>query len=210
MRGSRRTMPDSCVIVGHGPSLLEKRAGAEIDSHDFVVRLKRSKDLLRYPEIYGARADAVCGSWTIRRELADVAPLVWVFMDSRHDSVPDEEVERAEMEIPCRIERELCRYWNRVYRAMRTPYEMPNGMQQFDPLGHPHMSAGMHAIVYAAAILPCERITLAGFDNIETGTFTWSVTRGPDWMQYPDHRWDVEHELIKQVSDEFDVEIAFL
>ena len=197
--------------MGHGPSLLEKRAGSLIDSFDVVVRQKRCQETLKYPEIYGTRKDVVCGSWTIAPELPQVgAGEVWVFMDSRHEGVSDEAVREAERRIPCRIDRSLCSTWNRLYRLRRTPYDRPKGMQEFDPLGHPHLSAGFHTLLYACHFLKPERVTLAGFDNIETGRFTWSITRGPDWGRYPDHRWDIEHEMLKDVADEFSVDIAFL
>ena len=40
--------------MGHGPSLLQKTQGKEIDAHDIVIRQKRSERLTQhYPEIYG-------------------------------------------------------------------------------------------------------------------------------------------------------------
>lgn len=200
------------MIVGHGPSLLSREIGHLIDSHDVVIRQKRCQDTLKYPHLYGSKVDVVCGSWTIAKDLPRVAPNAeyWVFMDSRHRNVPDSEVEALEDYIGCRIDRKVCDYWNRVYRAMRTPYTKPDGMQEFDPLGHPHLSAGFHAIIYACFFLEPEVLNLVGFDNIESGTFTWSITRGPDWHKYPDHRWDVEHKLLKEVEREFNTEIRFL
>jgi hypothetical protein len=83
-------------------------------------------------------------------------------------------------------------------------------VQEFDPLGHPHLSAGFHAILYACRFLKPSKVVLAGFDNIESGSFTWSITRGPDWGKYPDHRWDIEHDLLLDIGDEFGVEVSFL
>jgi hypothetical protein len=201
----------SVIIAGHGPSLLSQRRGSEIDSFDYVIRQKRCQDTLRYPDIYGARKDAVCGSWTIAPELPAVgAGEVWVFMDSRHQAVSNEAAEDAQRRIPCRIDRELCDTWNRLYRLRRTPYQRPKGTQEFDPLGHPHLSAGFHTLLYACRFLNPAKVTLAGFDNIETGGFTWSVTRGPEYNRYPDHRWDIEHEMLLDVSQDFDTEIAFI
>jgi len=72
------------------------------------------------------------------------------------------------------------------------------------------LSAGFHTILYACQFLKPETITLAGFDNVESGGFTWSITRGPKWDKYPDHRWDMEHDLIGDVEREFGVEVKFL
>lgn len=198
------------VIVGHGPSLLSARQGERIDSFDKVIRQKRCQETLKYPEQYGTRKDVVCGSWTIRAELWKVGtPEIWVFMDSRHEKVPEVEVQAAQRQ-GWRVNRGLCNEWNGRYRNRRTAYTRPEGMAEFDPLGHPHLSAGFHALLYACHFLKPRSVTLAGFDNVETGRFTWSITRGPEWSQYPDHRWDIEHEMLQDVQNEWDVEVKFL
>lgn len=195
------------MIVGHGPSLLQRRDGSLIDSYDFVVRQKRCQETLKYPDVYGAKKNAVCGSWTIAPELEKVgADEVWVFLDSRHEGVPQDLVDQ----VPWRIDRRLCNEWNAKYRSRRTPYEKHDSMKEFHPLGHPHLSAGFHSILYACEFLKPESVTLAGFDNVESGEFTWSITRGPEWDKYPDHRWDIEHEMLDDVREEWDVEINFL
>ena len=199
------------LIVGHGPSLLQRNAGAEIDSYDFVVRQKRCQETLAYPEIYGSKKDAVCGSWTIGPQLVHVgADEIWVFLDSRHEKVPMGEIWRAQQSLPATILPGLCNRWNETYRSLRTPPELDPRQKKWSELGHPHLSAGFHAIIYAAEIKRPKTITLAGFDNIQTGTFTWSITRGPDWQNYPDHNWPVEHAMLPLVEEEFDVEVKFL
>jgi len=187
---------------------LQRREGDRIDSHDFVVRQKRCQETLKHPEIYGTRKDAVCGSWTIAQQLPDVgAGEVWVFLDSRHANVSDEEIERAKF---ARIDRGLCDYWNRLYRMRRKPYTKPPGVVGDGPEGHPHLSAGFHSIIYAAHFLKPKTIVLAGFDNIQSGSFTWSITRGPEWNRYPDHNWPTEHEMLGDIRKEFGVEVGFL
>ena len=193
--------------MGHGPSLLEKLQGEVIDSFDYVVRLKRCLETLKYPEVYGTKTNAVCGSWTIRDKLPSLGEK-WVFLDSRHSGVLPSEVDNESRWY--RMDRGLCDWWNRLYRLRRTPYKRPLGVQEFDPLGHPHLSAGFHAILYACRFLKPSKVVLAGFDNIESGSFTWSITRGPDWGKYPDHRWDIEHDLLLDIGDEFGVEVSFL
>jgi len=197
-------------IVGHGPSLLNQRLGDRIDGYDVVIRQKRCQETLKRPETYGTRIDVVCGSWTIAPQLFEIgAGEVWVFLDSRHADVSDALVEHVSQ--VARIDRSLCDDWNARYRARRTPYKRPDErVKEFDPLGHPHLSAGFHTLLYACAFLKPESVTLAGFDNVRTGGWTWSITRGPEWGQYPDHRWDIEHEMLKDVQDEWDVEVKFL
>lgn len=197
-------------IVGHGPSLLNKRLGDKIDSYDFVVRQKRCQETLKHPTQYGTRIDAVCGSWTIAPSLFELgANEVWVFLDSRHDSVNDLLV--REVSQVARIDWELCKTWDGYYRELRTEYDRPDErIKEFDPLGHPHLSAGFHTLIYACEFLKPETVTLAGFDNVQTGDFTWSITRGPEWSQYPGHRWDIEHEMIKDVEDAWSVKVEFI
>lgn len=198
-------------LVGHGPSLLSQQRGRTIDKHDFVVRQKRCSETLKYPDQYGARTDFVCGSFTIANLLpADVPGCeYWVFVDSRHAHLPDSALRATEQAVPCTILKNVCDTWNGLYRERRTPYTRPNGMQEFDPLGHPHLSAGFHTILYTCAILKPDSIDLFGFDNMESGSFTWSVTRGPEWDKYPDHRWDIEHRMVPEVAEHYGVEIRF-
>src|SRR6056300_1585257 len=122
------------VICGHGPSLLKRKAGELIDSYDFVVRQKRCQDTLRFPEHYGTRKDAVCGSWTIASQLPLIeAGEIWVFLDSRHEKVTVGEIWRAQKSLPAKILPGLCSTWNEKYRALRTPYTRPEGQKEFDP-----------------------------------------------------------------------------
>ena len=192
------------IIVGHGPSLLRMNLGEYIDTRP-VVRLKRCLDTLQQPLQYGTRTDAVCGSWTIRNALFEVpAKEYWTFVDSRHDPTA------AEIEAwPGYLNQTLCEEWNRHYRALRTPWVCPKeqkeGPHSTITLGHRHLSAGFHAILYCCQKWKPKTISLLGFDNMISGTFTWSVTRGPDWTHYPDHRWDLEQQLLLQVEDVFEV-----
>jgi len=202
------------VIVGHGPSLLQKQLGSQIDRFDFVVRQKRCGETLKYPAQFGSKVDAVCGSFTIAMGLPqDVkAPQYWVFMDSRHHAVPAEQVEQLRRAVPCIILRERCDYWNQRYRDMRQAFAMNPAQERkktSDDLGHTHMSAGLHALIYACELLKPSKIVLAGFDNVQSGGFTWSISRGPDWKQYPDHNWATEHRMVPVIADHYGVEVAF-
>ena len=202
----------STVIVGHGPSMLENKHGEFIDSHDVVIRQKRCSETLKHPEQFGTKTDIVCGSYTIAPAMKEDMPgcEYWVFMDSRHQKFPVSAYQWVAENMPCTILKPLCDEWNARYRQYRTPYEHPPNMQKFDDLGHPHLSAGFHTILYACEILSPKQIDLVGFDNIKTGDFTWSVTRGPDYDKYPDHHWGIEHDLIKIVESNYGTRCNFV
>ncbi len=134
-------------------------------------------------------------------------------MDSRHTKVADRLVEVTAEMLPAQIDRKVCDRWNKFYRAQRKSFTMHHGQERKDTsdnMGHTHMSAGLHTLVYACHFLRPERITLAGFDNVQSGGFTWSVTRGPDWHKYPDHNWATEREMIPYIEDHYQVQVGFL
>lgn len=148
--------------------------------------------------------DHICGSWTIRARLPQ-CPSRWIFLDSRHDDVSDAEVAAD----GCLAFPGLCREWNGIFRSMRTDdYKRDPQMEasHSDERGHRHMSAGLHAILYACE-LGHREIKLYGFDNVDSGGFTWSITRGPDWNRYPDHRWDIEREMVAVIATRYGANI---
>lgn len=197
------------IIVGHGKSMLEHNWGSLIDSHDIVIRQKRCSETLKDPDHFGTKTDYVCGSLTIAAFLPGDVPgcEYWAFVDSRHAGVLQDTLSQMAKYVPCTILKDLCDDWNASYRIRREPFMLPPNVKQFDPLGHPHLSAGFHTILYACEILKPKEITLVGFDNLTSGTFTWSVTRGPDWNQYPDHSWWLEHKMLPEIEDQFDVKL---
>lgn len=206
------------AIVGHGPSMLESRQGALIDQYDIVVRLKRCQDTLRYPELYGTRTDIVCGSYTIARALKGIggAKQYWVCLDSRHTGVTvSERNELIAFFSPAtvRIDVELCNYWDEKYRERRDSFTVHPQMKQGDysnrELGHNHSSIGTKALIHACHFIKPKAVHLFGFDNLASGRFTWSITRGPQWDGYPDHRWDVENKLVPEIANYFGVDIRF-
>jgi len=204
--------------VGHGPSLLQKTQGKEIDAHDIVIRQKRSERLTQhYPEIYGTKIDALCCSWKLVDYITEYeAPEYWAFIDSRFENLEDAEIESAikrfsDDNLVLKVDRALCDEWNETYRGMRTPFSLFPQMvssPSSDALGHRHMSAGLHTLLYAVKFLKPDEVTLAGYDNVISGTWTWSVARGESWAKYPDHRFDVEHQMLPLISDSFNVEIS--
>jgi hypothetical protein len=191
--------------------------GEDIDNHDFVVRLKRCQETLKHPKQYGKRIDAVCGSLTIAAELRKIpAEQYWVFTDSRHQDIKVNEWAYREhfSPRPVIIDHELCDDWNERYRQLRDKRKFPAHVEMkrssTEDLGENHLSAGLHSVLFAAKHLNPESISLFGFDNVFTGDYGWSITRGPGWTQYPPHRWDIEHDLLNDISKEFDTEIQFI
>jgi len=208
----------SAIIIGHGPSALACKAGKEIDSYDKVIRLKRCQDSLKYPDIYGRKTDVVCGSWTIATQLKGIGNSneYWAFTDSRH-KVSDRDITVMQKHFAPHnlyIDTKLCDHWNQVYRDMREPYGGPLGCMTLtrtsdEKLGHNHMSAGLHALMYTCYRRP-KSVTLIGFDNIFNGRWDWSITRGPNWEHYPDHRWDLEKQLAKKIAIHYGVKLEFI
>lgn len=192
------------AIVGHGPSLLKARLGSEIDGHDKVVRLKRSWGLpADYPECYGTRTDIAVGSLVVAESLIKgwtqrgVASF-WLFYDTRTDALD------PVVEGDVKLDKELCQHWRMIYRDLRPVVTLEKAQKQTsglsDDRGHLHPSAGMHAIIYALHFDKPDTLSLYGFDSLITGRFTWSVTRGMEWMQYPDHNWAAEREMLETVA----------
>lgn len=208
------------AIIGHGPSIMDKESGDEIDSHDRVVRIKLlGYAALAYPEIFGTKKDILCMSMSMANMVNEVKNLdfkeLWVFNDSRHNPSDKAQARYEELYKKKKIVMDvrLCNDLNRYYRNLRTPFSVNNKMLQNNSsdkeLGHNHCSAGLHSLLFACAKLKPETINLYGFDNIKTGDFTWSLTRGQDWDQYPDHRWDIEHKLVDVLRQAYKVNIGF-
>lgn len=208
------------AIVGHGPSLLQEEMGEIIDGHDIVVRLKDCTETLRHPRNYGRKTDVIAGAVTIAGKLREIdAPEAWLFYDSRHENL-DQETDNIARRVlkprNIRADKGLCDEWDEKYREVREQLGSIEQHPQMKPsrygdeLGEKHLSQGFKAVLYAASMLRPEQITLAGFDNVATGDFSWSITRGPDWTGYPEHRWDVENKMLPMVEEAYGVEIGFL
>lgn len=199
------------VIVGHGPSLHNSGLGTFIDSHNIVIRQKAvSHNLISSkPNDFGQKTSIICGSYTIKESLFwDKNAQIWVFTDSRHSNITIQQDSRFI------LLQDVCDYWNNLYRSMRTDGYIRHTKMTIhktsSDIGHNHMSCGLHTIIYACEILKPKRLILVGFDNIKTGCFTWSLTRGPQWNQYPDHRWDIEKEMLLVLADRYSVEFELI
>ena len=192
------------ALVGHGPSLLKSPLGAEIDGHDAVIRIKRCWPLIDgYPQFYGTKTDHVVGSLKIAHDLVTRwrergVDSFWVFDDSRTYGKDYPVPEGA------RCDPLLCKRWRDEYLELRHTQKLAECQRPSehisDEKGHRHQSAGSHAIMYALEWLRPECLSLYGFDSLIGGRFIYSVTRGTDWMQYPDHNWSAEAKLLREMA----------
>lgn len=189
-------MVKTVAIVGHGPSMSKSGYGEEIDSHDIVIRLKRSIHLLLQNKDFGTKYDVAAGSLHILPLMKDMLitsnvniPLMCLF-DSRHEKLEDWQVQVILTDcFPYSVisKRDVCNDLDVIYRSK---------LDANDKTSERHTSQGLKALWLAGHLYPNSTIDLYGFDNVKTGTFTWSLTRGEDWDKYPNHRWDIEHNMI--------------
>ena len=192
------------IIVGHGPSIMGEEMGKLIDEFDIVIRLKRCQHTLGLPQHFGKKTSVVAGRLTIAGALREIqADAYWVLLDSRHTDTDQTIIDNVQniFDKPCILDQGLCNSWDEIYRSKR---------DDMGGQGHNHTSQGFKAILYALHFLAIDELILVGFDNIYSGDFTWSITRGPDWKHYPDHRWDVEHKLLTDLKKTYDIPIGFL
>lgn len=198
-----------CAIVGHGPSLLRGERGKEIDSYDCVIRLKRSWQLLKYPLHYGSRVDIALGSLKTMPAMAEGWPGVrlWAFQDTRTEDWPPETWTRYGAECSPL----LCRHLIERYRAIRGRMVLDDAQTTkgalSDDHGHLHPSAGMFSIAMAMHDMQLSELALFGFDSLVSGVFDWSVTRGPDYREYPDHNWQAEARLLRELATEHGMDL---
>jgi len=207
------------IIVGHGPSMLAEEMGAEIDKFDYVIRMKRCHETLKQPEHYGTKTTHIGASLGIMGGVIDI-PVeneYWGFMDSRHYNNMEtlDSVKRLmhNRELPFHVDPPLCKMWDEAFMMQRkhpVVYDKMKPSVHGDDLGEKHTSQGFKAIVYAATRLDIDELVLIGFDNLYSGEFTWSVTRGPDWKQYPIHDWAVEHQMIPMVENTYNLKIGWM
>ena len=207
-------------IVGHGPSMHTHEYGNEIDVHDKVIRLKKSQHLLKRPKLFGTKTDIVMGSAVLGSSLIGAwSTRYWLFLDTRTAHMSGLELGQIHVKFypanSCLIDKDLCLKWIEHYRSIRESAVLdPRQTKKIwnvgdqtrtlsDDFGHLHPSAGMFAIIYTMYHLRPKQLDLYGFDNVRTGTFDWSVTRGADWKEYPDHNWKTESKLLQDVAQAY-------
>lgn len=181
------------VIVGHGPSLKGAKKGELIDSHDFVVRIKLGPKLCSTnPKDYGTKLNAVVASTEV---LGCFKPYLgryvcWAY--PKRGWYEESDVRK----IPVYIPLNLCNRWNWIFQEMGAR--------------HPRVSTGMAAVIITAHEVRPEVINLAGFDTLldPSKEFT-RITEVPRTGigNFPDHDWETENKLLKDVEKVYGVEI---
>lgn len=200
------------AIIGHGPSLSRRELGYAINTHDEVMRLKRSWDLAESGIPYfGSKTTCAMGSLNVMAQFVagwherNVKHL-YGFIDTRTWDAPPE----AYPDLI--VYPELCKEWVEKYRSMRSKMILEDQQEAkghlSDEYGHLHFSAGMFAILYAMAKIQPDHLSLFGFDSLLTGHFLWSITRGTAYNEYPDHNWETESRLLKVIADEYGYEMT--
>jgi hypothetical protein len=191
-------------IVGHGPSVVGRKLGRIIDSHDYVVRMKNCAGTIG-SEDYGERTDAICFSADVLGLTGRTNALThWVYCKSgnydRELLCKVMEETGASMALPLKV----TNYWNGKFRDMGAT--------------HPNMSTGLAAIVIAASYAQPEtldrlqQITLVGFDTLldPTVPFTRNDAIPRTGAGDIDHDWQTENKLLKVIADTYSFDIAKL
>lgn len=197
----------SVCLVGHGPSLEGEGRGNCIDAHDVVFRFKKGWQLCTQPFDYGRRCTYLVASTEVpgcfllpdvhalRREiLGYIAYPKYGFYNEHAIESMQGAIGHA-IAVPLN----LCNMWNYQFRQLGAT--------------HPNVSLGMAGIFIAAHELRPARISLAGFDALQTPdkpfTRITSVPRtgtGP----FPDHDWPTERRLLEVLAREYQFTYEFI
>ena len=219
-------MATSAIIVGNGPSLWGAHHGAFIDSHDYVIRLGAFRYAYNIWD-YGKKTDAVLIPNT----------LCWRMIG--HSFIEDAEFWIAWKEGPkfstigvqggSVKENSVCIVPGNPGKIIRL--NMPNKVVYFSvlfkfykdllkdlfPDGY-YFSKGAAAALVAMDYLMPNKLVLAGCDNLkkselenfkshrynfETGEVEYSEVESM-------HSYQIEHELIDKVKDNYPVEVVYV
>lgn len=186
------------IIVGHGPSLIGKKLGSQIDGYDLVVRLKGCSGVLG-TEDYGKRADILCMS----TEAVNLAFTVntegyWLYPKKGRYDTSVIGTFLGDIGRPVLLPLGLMNTWNETFRGMGGK--------------HPNVSTGMAAIIIAAYHMNPSEIILAGFDTLTNPDVPFSRNDAipRTGVGVIDHDWKKENELLKIVSESLSVRISKL
>lgn len=187
-------------IVGHGPSLKGSGKGKQIDSHDFVVRMKKGQQLTSNPEDYGTKTNCLVASTEVIGTFMQTRGLIYLAYP-KFGWYSEKVVKDAEeaLKAPIIVPLNLCNYWNWKFRNM-------GGR-------HNNVSTGTASIIMISAHYQGSEIYLAGFDTLldpsKPFTRIEEVPRtgfGP----FPDHDWHMENRLLRHIEKEHRVSIQLL
>ena len=205
------------IIVGHGPSLASKNLGREIDSHDFVVRLKYGHELTRInPASYGTRTDAICSTLKTWRPYYKIRPKIKEWWGYRNWPGQEKELEKIKLyytDITVRTEFEAVDKWLATYRSLAdVKVDYKDKWSSYAKEGdEPWCSTGMGAIIIGCASYKPAELVLAGFDNLVSGKKDGfqSIFREKGWI-YPPHGWQAENKMLPLIAAAYGVNIRSL
>lgn len=185
-------------IVGHGPSLIGKGLGKQIDSYDLVVRLKAGHSVLG-SEDYGSRNDVLCMSTEVCGLGYISKPEVFWLYPKKGD------YDRAAIgtfvggcERPVLLPLGMFNDWNKAF--------VDRGGK------HPNVSTGMAAIMIAGIYMAPETIVLAGFDSLVNPEvpFTRNDSIPRTGTGVINHDWELENVFLKELSEAYGFTVATL
>lgn len=205
-------MIEDMLLVGHGPSLFQRKMGDEIDNYRFVARVNPGLDVhgarayTERPKAYGTRTDAVCfplwrlvkGEYVKKNLLRPDVPELWISPSRRYRErhEPDflADVGRVAERYPGRILHAFGAYhrWRKKYNEHETVYG-----DKRSP------STGIAAILIALENYKPEVLVLAGFDNAREGYPSRPNTMGDNSPHPP----DIEHRILEEIEDTYNVEL---
>ena len=185
-------MVDTISIVGHGPSLKDKKLGKIIDKNK-VVRLKGCI----FNEDFGHQTHVICASTEVmglfKRSYAEE---YWAY--PKKGSFDGEQALNVmiKLQSPVLIPLYHCEYWNRRFRLMGA--------------SHPNVSTGMAAIIISIQRLKPDVIKLFGFDTLLDPSLDFDryqeVPRS-GIGEYPAHDWEMENKLLGILENVYKVTI---
>lgn len=187
------------IIVGHGPSLLQGCKGEAIDLFDAVVRLKWGQSGRKdAPKYFGTRMDYLCSTMRTNYNYTGLEMKeFWGFENERCGRNIYSIAKKWEP-VPVIIEYEAMNYWIDIYKKLRTK-------------GVPHFSTGLAAIIMACVRLKPKVLALVGFDNVVSGRMdNFDTVFRPYGGDFPDHQWDVEHDMVPLITKHYGAKLAVL
>lgn len=183
-------------IVGHGPSLKGRGLGQLIDSHEKVVRLKGSGNVIGKRD-YGSKTDALCASTEIMGTFFKAnAGEYWAYPKKGVYNLIGAGELIGRLEKPVMIPLTFCNHWNGRFRQMGAC--------------HHNVSTGMAAILISVHRWQPHEIVLAGFDTLLNPSVKFDrnpeIPRSGDGP-YPNHDWQKENELLTVLRNVYKVDI---
>ena len=153
------------IIIGNGPSVLEKKNGKLIDSFDKVARFNTFKNDSEYSKFVGTRTDF----WFINaKNIRTRSPEIIKMMDNvNYEKILVEQ-------NPYDPKNKLLKYFPELKRNTKVDFcdiNLFNKIQNkyFNPRGlNPHPSLGLQGINFIANKYPEYEIYITGFDSFNS------------------------------------------